>query len=261
MYQELMDLQKFSSALDPVFLTVPGIVLLLAGLWIWLGGCLWRRVLAGVFGAFLGFAAAILTIGVGLASVVFPAVGAIIGSALPRTTIILTGSFTIAAALLIFTAPSVEIAEPPAQTTQQTHAETTDQPEQTASHAESFEMVAEYINSLGSRIYSGIKNISKVRIAAAAAAAIIFAAVGYFAKRLTTALICSVIGTALTLSGLLLLLWYKGTDLAEKVSQSNLYYLWVAAAMICFGTAIQFILQPRTKKKNAGRKDAENKNE
>lgn len=261
MYQEILDLQQFSSDLADVFLSVPGVVLLLAGLWIWLGGCVWRRVLAGVFGAFIGFAAAILTVGVGLGSVVFPAVGAIIGSALPRTTIVLMGSFTIAAGVLIFTAGSVDIAEPSAEAAERPGVEDTEEQEEAAGAGESFEMVADYMNSLGSRIYSGIKDISMVRIAAAAGAGIIFAVLGLLAKRLTTAFICSVLGTAVTLSGLVLLLWYKGTDVAGKVNESQMYYIWVAGAMIFFGTAIQFILQPRGKKKHAGRKDGENENE
>lgn len=251
-YQSLA--QKFQSQL----LTGPGIIIVLTGLCVWLAGLRWRRTigaLAGVViaatGVFIaggysfGFAqdrpakvvlaacAAGLLAGVIINRIVFGIFGAAIIGLL--VIIILTGGLTKAEASSPFVSAWPEY-------------EQSDAVIDTPTAMKISTQMAEYFIDKTKKTVTSAPMMS---VAVAGLAAVIAALVALLAPRWFIAFVSSALGSAVIFAGMIILLFYKGSNPINCIAQRPQFYATAFGAMVIFGTLVQLILSPAAKAKTA----------
>ncbi|MHC4395451.1 MAG: hypothetical protein ACYS1A_07315 [Planctomycetota bacterium] len=86
---------------------------------------------------------------------------------------------------------------------------------------------------------------------------VFFIAAGFFFRRLTSALCYATLGTILVFAGMILLLSYKGSGPVNYIRRNPSFYIIVFAAMAGFGTIEQLLLFKFAKKKLAEKKQAD----
>jgi hypothetical protein len=257
-YQSLA--QKFQSQL----LTVPGIIVVLAGLCIWLAGLRWRRITGALVGAAIA-AAGVFVIGnyaggvvltacaIGLLAgviinrIVFGIFGAAVGALIVMA--ILASGLTAGGNELPFaseysypTWPEYEqsgvvIGAPAAM-------------EITSKMAEYFiDIAKKAIASAGTISYAGVGLVAVIAVAAA-----------LVVPRLSIAVVSSSLGSAIIFAGMIMLLFYKGSKPISYITQRPRFYATAFVAMVIFGTVVQLILSPSAFAKASSGKPANKEN-
>jgi hypothetical protein len=239
-------LRDFESAvgrtvgLSPIVLVGPGLVCVIVGLFIWLGGLGFRKVLAAAAGA---------------------ATGAICGFCVPGQNImyaafiaLLAGTFAmlferiyivILAAALAAAFGFVILAGPHFDDSRQGGGASSGQASAQDSALgvrKSTEKLREYMYNAGGKIKHAGSQMPMYKWAIIAVLVIVCVAAGASLRRLTSALCCSVLGTVLIFGGMILLLLNKNSRPVSIISNRPLSYLAVFAAMIAFGTIEQLLL-------------------
>ena len=254
MLQILQDLESAiggTAGLSSVVLLGPGLVCVIAGLFIWLGGLGFRKLLLPTAGAITGAVCGFFIIGQNLISVVFSAaLAAGIATILERLFIaILTAALAAAFAFVVLAGPYIENSQqaatirPGGMSAQGT----------AISVRESAKIMKAYIIGAGQRIKHAGLQMPMYHWAIIMVSALIFIVAGFSLWRLAMALCCSVLGTILIFAGMILLLLYKGAVPVSIICSKSSYYATAFIAMIAFGTIEQLLLckHPQTR---SGRK-------
>ena len=248
MLQILQDLESAiggTAGLSPVVLLGPGLVCVIAGLFIWLGGLGFRKLLLPTAGAITGAVCGFFIIGQNLISVVFSAaLAAGIATILDRLFIaILTAALAAVFAFVVLAGPYIENSQQAAIRPGGMSAQGT-----AISVRESAEIMKAYIIDVGQRIKHAGLQMPVYHWAIIMVLALIFIVAGFSLWRLAMALCCSVLGTILIFAGMILLLLYKGAVPVSIICSKSSYYATAFIAMTAFGTIEQLLLckHPKT---------------
>lgn len=245
-------LQEFESAvsqgpqLSPLILTGPGLVLVVIGLFIWLGGVGFRKILAAVAGAIIGGICGLLLIGHNITSAILPAaLAAVIAVLFKKLFIsILTGTLAVMIAFAVLSwSYTDDTQEPTTKSIQETPAG-----DSILSPQQSAERMKLYITDVGQKIKRTYLQMPVLDWMIIMTLALTFIVAGFLFQRFASALCFSILGTVLIFVGMILLLLYKGAVPVQIIGGKQLYYAIVFIVMVAFGTFEQLLLckHPKT---------------
>lgn len=241
--------------LSPMVLVGPGVVAVVVGLFVWLGGLGYRKVLAAITGAIFG---AILTSAVIGWAALPTAVSAVVAAAVAMTfeKVFITafaGALAAAIGLAFFMGPQIETtlaAEPGGLPEGSAQVKTLD-------IGHSVEKLRAWAIDVGAATRSACSQMPLHKWAITALGGLAIVAGGSFLWRPTAALYFSAAGTMLVFAGMVLLLLYKGVMPVSRICRRPSVYSGVFAAMVVFGTAEQLLLcrsaKAQSAKKETGR--------
>jgi hypothetical protein len=246
MSEFLKQFQEAAFVLSPGVLAGVGFALVWMGLCLWLGGLRWLKVLAGLLGAGLGYAAAMYFVGPQtIALIVTAVIVGLICMTLDKITVVILGA-AIAALLvnLMLAMPALkdaktwnEIPRPPAA--------------KSPNIVESITTLETYGQYMIQKGRQAIEGLGTVGYTAALISGLVILGIGFALPRAVCALACAILGTAAIAVGLLLLLWYKGSKPIDYVLEQQAMLWMIALIMICFGMLVELALCPKKSKPKA----------
>lgn len=251
MLELLQNFEQAPGRLAPLVLIIPGLIMLLAGLFIWLGGLGLTRLLAAVTGLATGFICGFFFIRRTLISAgflgVFLTAAALVFERI--FFIILTAALSVALTFAILARPYLgnpkELTAAPRQVMPQTPA---------LSAAETTEVIKTYVLNLAretKEVCSKMPFYAWIIIPAVAAAVL---AIGFKSSRFVSALSCAFLGTILIFVAMVLLLLYKGSSPITAIYRKTPFYGGAFAVMVTFGAIEQLLLFRREKKQHPKKK-------
>jgi len=247
MLEILQNFERAVSKLAPIVVILPGLAAVVAGLFVWLGGLGFKRLLAGLIGAVAGGSAGFFLGTHNIVSIAIAgAVVALIAMIFERVFIVMVAAALVAASgFVVLTGPYFRSALPEA-------AEITPA-SQPATVQQSIETVKEYAVGFGYAVRWVGSRMPVYGWAILAAVAVVSAVVGLYVWRLASALCCAAIGTTLIFVGMILLLSYRDAAPITKMSSPDRagIYAGVFLGMIAFGTIEQWIVFGRQKRQPA----------
>ncbi len=248
MFEIARQLEQAAVCFNPVVLIVPGLATVLLGLFVWLGGLGFRKVLVAIVGAASGGICGFFISGQNIVPAAISAgLAAVVAVVLERIFIaILAGVLAAILGFAVLAGPYIANAGGAASVEWDKT--------QKLSTQQSVERVEVYIARFAAETEQIFSRMLIYERAIIAVLAVIFLAAGFFLQRLTSAFCCAALGTILIFAGMILLLLYKGAAPVSRICQNQLYYLGVFAAMTAFGMAEQLLLCERIKEKLTGRK-------
>jgi len=250
--------QNFESAvgtpakLNPAVLIGPGLAAVLLGLFIWLGGMGFRRLLAATIGLVTGAICGFFIAGRnGFAAVALAVLTLALAIVFQRIFIaLLAAALATAFAFAVLAKPYIQNNTTPIYINQDTNLNVQDSIETAKIFALDF---ANIVKQTGQRMplrcWAIIVGLGLVLLLA-----------GIFLRRITSAWCCAALGTVLIFAGMIFLLLYKGSTPVSIICGKTSFYLAVFIAMTVFGTIEQLLLCPWTIKPPA-RKKQNNKND
>lgn len=214
--------ERMVAGLSPIFQVGLGIAAVLIGLFVWLGGLGFRKLLVAIVGAAGGAVCVFFIIGRNI----MPALGA---AAIAACLAVIFEKIFIT----ILTAALAAIG--------------------------SFLISAELYKADFS---DGLKHVcSQLPMHCwpiIAAVLIIFIVAGFYLWRPTSALCCATLGTMLVFAGMILLLLHKGTQTVSYIGSRSSFFAAVFVAMVVFGTLEQLLFcQPAKMRATRGTKEAD----
>lgn len=255
MFELLLNFQKAAEQFSPILLIAPGIAAVLAGLFIWLGGLGFTRLLAGLTGAIAGIICGLFIVGRNAPSALFMAV------VLAAAAIIFDRPFTIILAAALDTLVAFAILAWPylgnprllseastSTTTRSTSLTTYETSEVTKDYMINFNNELKYVRS----------RLTIYRWVVIAAIAAVSLAAGFYSWHFASAFSCAILGTLLVFAGMVWLLLYKGSVPISTIFRKGKFYGTVFVAMTVFGTLIQLLLYWHATKKKKRKKPGEN---
>ncbi len=251
MLEVLQNFQSDSGVLSPIALVVPGLIAVVVGLFVWLGGLGFRKLLFALLGVIIGATLGFFVIGQNIVAVVISAaVVAVITLFFQRLLIaVLTAVLVAAIAFAILARANVG----EATETRQEHSAGILRSGETLSIGASIEATKAYAVDFGEAIRQVFSRMRVYQwLIMAALAAVCFVA-GIFLWRLSTAFCCATMGTMLIFTGMVLLLLYKGSEPITKIDSKAPFYAGVFVVMTAFGTVEQLLLY-RSKSRHLKRK-------
>jgi hypothetical protein len=257
MFELLQSFEQTAARFSPIVLIGPGVAVVLIGLFVWLGGLGFRRVLAAVLGAITGWICGFFIVGRNMmAASTSAVVAAVIAIIFQRIFItILAALLAVVLTFFVFTGICPEVIEA-------TKDVPITAPEVTEQHVvigirHTPVVIKAYIADFTNMVKEAAWHMRTSGWATMAGLAVVLLIAGLFLRRLTSALCCAVLGTILVFAGMIWLLLYKGSLPISKVCDKPLYYAAVFGAMVVFGTIVQLLLCPRLEGRRKKRKGAE----
>lgn len=234
-YQSLA--QKFQGQI----LTGPGILVVLTGFCIWLAGLRWRKVLGALAGAAIAAAGVVMAVDNYPAGAVLTActIGLAAGAIVSEIVLGLFGAIAGAGVVMIILAGGSAVGEFPYPTWPQY-----EQSDVIITASEAVKITDEMTTYLAGRAKKVFFSAGIAAYGGAALAAIIIAAAALIATRLFIAAASAIIGSAVIFIGMIMLLFYKGSEPISYIAASPGFYTLVCGAMTVFGTVIQLLLSP-----------------
>jgi hypothetical protein len=218
MFDFLQNFEQSATQYDPIILLVPGIATVLLGLFVWLGGLNFRKVLVAFVGASVGGVVGFFVSGRNLlAAIASAAAGALVAFVIEKIFITLLSAILAAAVTItLLVNPNVK-------------------------KAVNFKQL--------------LMQLQPYNWLLVAAAAIILIIAGFFLWRLTSAWFYAILGTLLIFAGMILLLLYKGAMPISRITDNQPFYAAVFVAMAAFGTIVQLLFCHSGVKKAVTKKD------
>lgn len=221
MFELAQNLEQAATGLSPIVSVLLGLAAVIAGLFVWLGGLGFRKILVAVVGAVGGGSCAFLMHGRDIMPIaIAAAIGVVVALIFERLFItIMTAGL---AALFSFAI-----------------------------------LAGLYNTDFSEGLKRACLQMPVYSWVIIAALAVIFIVAGFYLWRLTSALCCAVLGTMLVFAGMILLLLYKGAAPVSYISGRGLFFAAVFGAMTAFGTIEQLLFcrlpeKRLTAKKRAG---------
>lgn len=239
--------------LSPAVLVGPGVAALVVGLFVWLGGLGFKKIVAGIAGAIGGGILGAVVLGWAALSAAGASVVAAIAAAVFEKVSItaLAAALATAIGIAFFIGPYVEITPAPGSRAESPTEVTI------LSVGRSVAKVKSWAVDVGGAIRKACSLMPGHKWAIAAVLGLIFIACGSFFWRPTAALYFSAVGTILVFAGMILLLFNKGVMPVSRICRRPSVYSAVFAAMVVFGMAEQLILcrgaKAQSAKKGAGK--------
>jgi hypothetical protein len=260
-YQSLA--QRFQSQL----LTGPGIAIVLVGLCIWLAGLRWRRILGAVAGTAIA-AVAVLNFGDYPSPIVWGAcaVGLIAGVIVNRLVLSVFGTIIGVIVVMIFLSGSLQaanygegikifdanhiynpdhikaddfVSEYPYPTWRQY-----EQGGVVIPAPDAIKITAAMAGYFIGRAKRAVFSAGAVVYGGAAIAAVVIVFFSLITPRLFIAAVSAIIGSAVIFAGMIILLFYKGSEPISLITARAQFYGLVFGAMTAFGIIVQLLLSP-----------------
>lgn len=256
MYEIIQNFEQTAMRFSPIVLIVPGLLAVLIGLFIWLGGLGFRKVLVAISGAVTGFGCGFFIIKNITAACGLAAAGALIALLLQRFFIaILAVCLSLVLTFFVFIGICPEVIKATENVPVTAPGITDDNVVIGAGNTP--EVLKTYLVDFGNMVKQAALHMRTCTWPIMAALAVVVLAGGLFLRRLTSALCCAVLGTMLIFAGMILLLLYKGSVPISGICNRSLFYAGVFGAMTAFGTVIQLLLCPRLEKSAKRKKEVE----
>lgn len=236
----LESIQNFESVMGPAvqkypqFVIAPASAAVLGGLFVWLGGLGFKRVLMVIFGAAGGAALGYFVIGRGaLPTVVSTVVAAVITAVLERVFIAqLLASLVIVISFVVLVGPHINIEN------EQIEPQTQDA---TIDSNGSMGQSNAYLIDLTNKVRDAFSEVPVYKWVIVGVLTIIFLVGGFVFRRFGAALCFSVLGTLFIAAGMILLLLYKGATPLSLIGNKPLMYTGIVGGMVAFGTIEQLL--------------------
>jgi len=256
MFEIAQYLEQTAVRLNPAVLIGLGLAAVLLGLFVWLGGLGFRRVLVAIVGAVSGgICGFFITARNVIPATVSAVIAAVIAIIFERIFIaILTGVLAAALGFAVLAKPYIERGK---ETTPIDRNEIQRRGEAFGIQ-QSAEITKEYIADFITEMKQILSQMPVYNWAIIAALAVIFTAAGFFQWRFASAFCCAALGAMLIFAGMILLLLYKGAAPISRICQNQSLYLGVFAAMTIFGMTEQLLLCQRIKGKLTRKKKTNN---
>ena len=246
MLEVTQNFEQIAARFSPIVLISPGLAAVLLGLFVWLGGLGFRRVLAAVVGAVSGGICVSFIAGRNIIlAVVSTALATVIAIIFEK--IFITILAATLAAVLGFAVLARPYIEEPATAIPINQDEISNRAE-TLGGRQTVEIIKAYIADFSTKINQACSQMPAYSWAIIVASAVIFIVGGFFLWRLTSALCCAALGTLLVFAGMILLLLYKGAAPISGIYNRTSFYAAVFIAMTAFGTTMQLSLIQRREK-------------
>ncbi len=253
MLEIVQHLEQSAARFNPPILIASGLVCVAAGLFIWLGGLGFRKLLVPTVGAIAGVACATLMFAQNITlTLIFAAIAAVIARIFEKAfIIILTVVLAVAFCFAILAGACTEYdrdsftAQPEYEKQMLTG---------TFSASRTVEAIAAYVDDLVIEIEHIASQMPLYYWAIITALAVIVIIAGLYFWRLTSALCYATWGTLLVFAGMIFLLLYKGAAPVSHITGRILLYAAVFIAMAAFGTIGQLILCRPIKQKQVRKK-------
>ena len=287
MLEALEYYQSLAEKFDSRILTIPGIVVVLVGLCIWLAGLRWRR----VFGALAGAAIAgtgVLVIGDYPADVVLTAcaIGLAAGVIVNRIVLGIFGAIVGTGIIMMILTAGLSVEESGATVIEFSNAGRAYNPDEITADefvsGSSYPTWPEYEQSgvvipvpaameITTKMAKYFLDIAKKEIpsagvgsfAGAGFAAVIIVLMTLAAPRVFISVIFAIIGAGLIFTGMIILLFYKGSEPITYIAERLYFYSLIFGAMAAFGAFVQLLLSPprpqTIRVDDTNRKDGEKK--
>lgn len=264
-YQSLA--QRFHSQL----LCGPGIAVVLMGLSVWLAGLRWRKIL-GVLAATAIAVTGVFAVGCGglYTATIAAGAGVLAGILFDKAVLGIFGALLAAGIVLMFFACNKVVNHPASKVEfyqDSSHHNPRDinaedfvtrhsypvWPEYEANaepipSRQAVEITVKMAGYFADNAKKGLSLCGTAGYAAAGFAAITTTVIAMAAVRLFISLMSAAMGTVIIFTGMIMLLFYKGSEPVTLISQRPWFYLIVFAAMIIFGSAVQLVLSPQSHK-------------
>jgi hypothetical protein len=241
------NIEHSAAWLSPLLLVGLGLIVVLIGLFIWLGGLGFKKLLIAVAGVVIGIVCGFVLIGLNvIAAAVLAAIFVFVAITFERVFItVLAAILTGVICFAVVAGPYV--AQPkPAITFNHAPAEG-----KTLGLRESIDRVEIYIGDSASGIRRTCSRMPFYTWLIIAVPVIISAAIAIYFWHFTSAVCCSVLGTIFVFAGMILLLLHKGSKPLSNIYERPFFYLSVFAAMVAFGTIEQLIICKSAKTESA----------
>jgi len=226
-----LNLEQTAAGFKPIALIVPGLAAVLVGLFVWLGGLGFRKILVVVVGAVSGAGCGFFIAGANIILAMLLAVVAVVIAVIFERIFIgiLTVVLAVGGGFVVLAGPYIK-------------------------------------NTVNlAAVKDACLQMPLFAWAIIAALAVIFTAAAFFLRRFTSALCCAMLGTILIFAGMISLLLCKGAMPISCIGRKTPFYAAVFIAMITFGTVEQLLLckddgggEKLTEKKETGEGECKN---
>jgi hypothetical protein len=246
----ITEIQQQINQLVPMVLVAPALILTASGLLIWLMGIRWLRLIAALASASAGlWCAWHFTDRHLVPMVLFAIIPLLLSLFLYKAMVVVLGGL-LTAGLIVFVpfavsevnAMHASVHQSPVRQDQHMQEATT------PDLAQSIRAAQEHLGALKQSAVSYFNAVPSGRKSLALMVALGVTGFGLFSWRLVCSATCSTLGTILIGMGMLLLLFYKGSD-PLNILKHNLQVIGlVLIAMMAVGTLLQYWISPRKKK-------------
>lgn len=246
MFEAIEYYQSLAEKFDGRILFVPGIIVVLLGLCIWLAGLRWRKILGALAGGSFCVAASVCFGNYDAAIILgAAAIGIIIGATIEKIILGIFGTALVAAIVLVI----VTMIDKQRQSSDIATKNYTRWSEYEESGVViNFLQAIEITKQTGLYILSGmienIKSTSLIYAAAASTAMLIAGFIATIMPRIFIAVVSSSLGSAMIFAGMIMLFFYKGSKPVNYIWEKGTFCAMVTFAMIIFGTMVQLVLSP-----------------
>lgn len=242
------EVQQQINQLLPIVLVGPALLFTAAGLFIWLGGIRWLKIVAALTAAVAGMLCAWHFTDRQIVPVVlFTIIPVGLSFFLHKPIVVLLAGLLTAAAVIFFPVgiSALQKIESPKQH-QPRQQETAVTP---LNLLDSISKAEEYAAAAKGWVVEYVRSVPAGKKSLALMAALGMVSAGLFSWRLVCGAACSLLGTVLISAGMLLLLLYKGADPLGILKENYRIIGWILLAMILGGTLLQYWLSPKKKQK------------
>jgi hypothetical protein len=257
MFEFAQNFEQAAMRFSAPVLVVPGLILVFAGLFIWLGGLGLSRIFIATIGAVAGCLFGLFVVGKNtVAAAVLAVIVAVLAIAWKR--IFITILLAIIAAVGVFFVFTSDYFDQSGYSHPLVMSTSTEKISIGQSLRTLTDFSAEFMTNL--RIASS--NMPAYCWAMIAGAFILGLAVCFFIWRIGSALCCAAVGSVCIFAGMILLLIFKGSYPITAIGSKPTFYLTILGGMTAFGTIEQIIFyKPKTKPKAPKRKKGKAKEE
>jgi len=248
MLEIFQNFEQSAVRFSPTVLIGPGLAAVLVGLFVWLGGLGFRKLLIAVAGAVSGGICGFFIVGRNIMpAIILASLAAVIAIIFERVFVTILLAALVAVFSFAFLArPYVEISEEAIPTNQSP----------ALSVGESVQLMKTYTVDVSNKIKQACSQMPVHNWVIILVLAVIFIVAGFSLERLASALCYSTLGTMLIFAGMILLLLYKGSTPISGIGSRPLFYGGVFVAMAAFGTIEQLLVCHPAKRRGTRKKQA-----
>jgi hypothetical protein len=249
MFEIARSLEQTAVWFKPAVLIVPGLVAVLLGLFIWLGGLGFRRILAAIVGAVSGGICGFFISGRNIVPVVISTGITMFVAVIFEKIFIaaLTGILAAVICFAFFAKPYIGNEE----SLNGFQERKTGKMKMYLDAEESVEMAKGFAVDFVAEVKQIFFRLPGYSKAVMTAVVVFFTATAAFRQRLTAAFCCAALGSMLIFAGMIMLLLYKGAAPVSSICRNQVFYQSIFGIMTAFGLAVQLLLCQRIKEKMA----------
>lgn len=240
MFNICLNFEHQAGSFSSIVLIAPGLIAVIAGLFVWIGGIGFRRTLIAIVGAVAGAVLGLFISGRNPLLIITSAFIAAF-AAVVLEKIIITVITALLAAILAFTVLTALNVESYPNAPQNPQYQNTGD-NVTLSTKQSIEMINAFAMDFTNQVKNDSRKLPPYAWIIIAASALMFVFVAFYFWRLASALCCATLGTIIIFAGMILLLLYKGAAPITHIFNNNAFYGIVFAAMTAFGAIAQLAL-------------------